>query len=35
MRLGRNVSPPLPFVLRWILLGIAALMVVLAVAATL
>lgn len=35
MRFGRNVSPSLLFVLRWILLGVAVLLVVLAVAATL
>jgi hypothetical protein len=32
---GWNVSPPPPFVLRWILIGVAVLMVVLAVGATL
>lgn len=35
MRFGRNVPPSLPFGLRWILLGVAVLMVVLAVGATL
>ena len=35
MRVGWNVPPPLLFGLSWILLGVAALMVVLAVGATL